>query len=592
MQWWYGKEIAEQAWRKHEITSFVQAERILTAAEWHLKELGTEDVISSNTARPRYKVSYHPTLVDYKINPDDFKKLQDMFSQYSTRFFPDQDTPVMFPPLTKSIEILRSNADLLKLFLRLAPVIYGTDLDKEKIIFLSILLKRIANPDVIQNTVQDIFHNHLYPQVKEWATQNKDVFILNTLESVKNQFFERVVKPSLQLKQVVMSPGDSLKELYLEEVPPLVALFRAEWTGDCSRTSVPTYVLSPAVKVYYIRKFDDFETRPVGYVLVLNVKLNGKTLPYVLTTNGNLSAAEVRGLTLSLAKLYSADEIIVPNFKINHWMANTDNMRFGMTSFSTTPAVVEIPESFRKISELRRQYSLQNSEVIIHKDYYAPDSISQAKLVKLSEQKNPQAQVTSLGRVNRYKPMEKPEQPKDTTQKANNSSDRFAHLDRSGRRSSFTEQELREMGSMNDLFDVGETLAGGTDMRAALSSLLEILNNEEREMPREIIMDTINNSEALARNHDERQATLRAAFATSPRLSPEQFERFQRTFEIIPFNNEGMAARLEELRGLRGGKTAMKLTKAPINLEKLMALKKTQKQCEAILKKMNQDLED
>jgi len=408
MKWWYGKVAIDAGWQKKTIAFEPQATQMMIVTEWHLKELGLEDLVTSNPPLPRYKVSYQPALVDYKVDEAALNELRELFSQQGSQLFPDDETPVIFPPLIEAVKTLRANQFLLQSFLRLAPLIYGTALNQEKIVLLKVLRVKIEQSNLIQDTVLDIFHNHVYPQVKKWAHEEKDEFVLTALNKfVKNRFYEEKIIPRLKYKAIMIPPGEAISELFLEEVHPLIAEFRAEWTGDCSLDSVPLHVLSPDVKVYHIRKFDDFETKPVGYVLVLNVKLNGKTLPYIVTMNGGLSSAEVRGLSLSIAKMYGADQFITPNFKKNIWLANNDRMRFGMNSFRMTPVRVEIPESFKKISELRGLYA-EYLGYFQHQDYYHPERIANANLVTVSEQENPQTEVVELGRFVRYKPTEKP----------------------------------------------------------------------------------------------------------------------------------------------------------------------------------------
>lgn len=444
VHWWYGKENAEHSWFKRSITIESQALSLLTTAEWFVQQLGQDDLFTSVAPLSRYQVNYQPILVDYQLDPAQLKKLKDTFAAYMVRFFPDAETPVELPNLIEALRILRADGDLLKVFLRLSPLLYGTNLQQDKITFLNLQQKTLDTTTVVEDSTIDSFLNHIYPLVKKWATLEQDTFLLNTLESVKNQFFERVVRSHLQLKQVLIPHGNALSEMYLEEAHPLVAVFRAEWTGDCSRNSVPMHVLSPDVKAFYIRKIDDFEVKPSGYALVLNTVLNGQSIPYILTINGDLSSAEVRGLSISLAKMYNADQFIVPDFKKNYWLANTDSMRFGMNSFRSTKVKVEIPESFKNISDLRKRMPKNIPNPFLHQDYYSAENISDAKLVIIREQENPNATVTKLKSAVRYEPSELP--PRTRTKESVTASPQIIFMDASQSMSEYDRNFLH--GSM------------------------------------------------------------------------------------------------------------------------------------------------
>jgi|GEM_PF-4235472 len=192
---------------------------------------------------------------------------------------------------------------------------------------------------------------------------------------IRKKFYQEMIAPAFQMdvKHVAAESGAHIR---IESTPTLVALERGDWGFDCSRWSVPFYVLSKKARVFSFWTSDS--ESPDGYAFVVEVKVQGKTVPYVLTINGNsrLKFASVRGVLKSIAKIYGSPQFLVPDFnKDAPSVVNSTLVKSAMTFSEAEKVGIEWPEDWEAIREFTA------SHPNMYTDAYGDDQLKSARFV-------------------------------------------------------------------------------------------------------------------------------------------------------------------------------------------------------------------
>lgn len=237
-----------------------------------------------------------------------------------------------------------------------------------------------VEPGVLETLYFDLWPEHLLPLIADKPL---------ALE-VQEGFIGQIVRPALAKHETgEVAPASAV---YLEEVPKPFALLRGGIGFDCSMSTVPLYVLLDSVRVFWIRKSANPKEHPRGYVLLAEVDLDGRKVPYVITVNGStLSAREGRAAVLLATQGYAGDEILAPTDAVKH-IVNRPEMREAV--FQSTkrgrPVAIEMPAGWSEVDK-------------VSKEYYRTDVLKRAKLITLTEDEEAQrASTAATSRVGYY----------------------------------------------------------------------------------------------------------------------------------------------------------------------------------------------
>ncbi len=276
---------------------------------------------------------------------------------------------------------LSSRKDLdLSHYLKLVPFIYNGDgTPVFETIDVASLHDNIRNATVVdmETKYKDLFKIHQTGIILGVNNQN----VQGKYNQIKNKFLqsELFVKAISPFSTVT---GQNIqKQLFtLEEIPPLVAVFRSGFGTDCSSRTIPNYVLIKGVKTYIIRKNNKSDVS--GYVLVAPAKLGVRTLPYVVTINGNFTDVDAREIIYTIGNIWNSEEVLVPNFaeSMNPNVVNTDQIKMGMYDFENKKAVKSIimPKGWDKQGLMAPDGS----------NYYSNSNLKNGYLLKLSRKAN------------------------------------------------------------------------------------------------------------------------------------------------------------------------------------------------------------
>jgi len=231
----------------------------------------------------------------------------------------------------------------------------------------------------------DLFKNHLRPKL---TSQNGKL-----AAEVERNFIAKTVRPALAKTDT----GDSKSSnVFLEEIPKSIALLRGVIGFDCSMMSVPFYPLLDKVHVHWIRKGKNPKESPRGYILIADIKLNGESIPYVITINGEtLSAQDGRAALLAAVAKYKTKKVLVHSAGATG-VVNRQDMEEALFQTSERGELVdvEMPEGWKQIDEATR-YG--------YAKYYETSRLSKARLITLDDNETRAlAQVQPTGKVGYY----------------------------------------------------------------------------------------------------------------------------------------------------------------------------------------------
>jgi len=271
-----------------------------------------------------------------------------------------------------------------KLFFSVLPFLYDAQ-GKKKNGARALLEVNTASGSLIDNYYNDLYRHHLEPLLEEFSKQKGNAEYWRAYQTVKNNFIKTTIEPALKL----VADGEvntSIRTISIEEIPPVIALFRGSFGGDCSILSVPHFVLAKDTTVFWIRKSASFEGQPNGYVLVTLAKSGEKIVPYIVTINGaSLSSDDVSHVVSMIAEHYGTEHVLLPDLAKNPALINSTAARDGMSRAESTKVKITLSDNWIAISK----DTTENK--IAYGNYYNHESLEEAYLAKVA---HPQSVVS------------------------------------------------------------------------------------------------------------------------------------------------------------------------------------------------------
>lgn len=223
------------------------------------------------------------------------------------------------------------------------------------------------------------WRNDLLPKMKSLVKGHP---VESWVAGVKKNFYDAWVAPVFTLNPTKLQKP-TVQKMTLELTPPIIALARNLWGEDRSAWSTMLYSLAENAKVYSVY-LSEKKNVPDGYVFVAESKVGNRTLPYVLTINGNgrISYDTSRVILEALTRVLGTPDFLVPDFSndIPHLM-NSDSVARAMT-FNNSELVQVMPdESWIRISQFAKETGAHKE----FPDIYADARIWKARLVSIDQ---------------------------------------------------------------------------------------------------------------------------------------------------------------------------------------------------------------
>ncbi|MEO0336491.1 MAG: hypothetical protein AAF202_08855, partial [Pseudomonadota bacterium] len=231
---------------------------------------------------------------------------QQLYSDIDLLF--EADAPIRIEkgdPLAQFLNILDGDRTMFNAFIRLFPLFDSFGLRLASSLaeqypggFLRSAenMKRIVRTKShgeLDNLYNDSWRNHGYSTLKKRLSAEGRSRQLSWMEAVHTRFSMGFVQQRLRLQfQARQGEGSQKKSIFVQKIPPLLALKRGLWVGDCCRKSVPMYPLIPGVEVHGFWSDTSLEeiengAMPDGYALLMHFQEGDKSVPYFITLNSS-----------------------------------------------------------------------------------------------------------------------------------------------------------------------------------------------------------------------------------------------------------------------------------------------------------------
>lgn len=207
----------------------------------------------------------------------------------------------------------------------------------------------------IENLYEDLFVQHLGPEIKNLSRQKSFGQIEEIFLSVHNQFLAKEVRRVFTPITEAAAAAEE-RSLSLERLPALVALARGCFGADCALLSIPYHALIKGVRVYFIRKTNDLSKEPAGYAFSVGVEESGKEVPYILTINGTtISEVDTQMAVRAIAEDYQSEAVILPDFHSGYFLVNDQAKRSGMTIKNGRAIQVKLPSGWKTVDRYMKK---------------------------------------------------------------------------------------------------------------------------------------------------------------------------------------------------------------------------------------------
>ena len=298
-------------------------------------------------------------------------------------------------PIAEELEALKDDAKAYKTMVQLAPLLYGEDglpVDAPG--------ERVAQATArVQALTFKNWETKLKAQTRLLTTPpalheiHDDTTTSQAVQSTHNFVRSDVsaaITPTKKPMEGANVKAASGPVLRLQEVPPEVGVFRGCYGGDCSAFSVPHYSFAEGVRTFFIRR--EGSPQPIGYVLMKDVDMGGKKVPYVITVNGKISTPMASEIIRMLAAEAKSETVLLPDFNhsSNKYLVNTDDIRNAYNGFSVVRnQSIAMGSSWNAIDKLIGPQSGAYS------NYYLESNVAKVRVVKVPQDATaPQVLVT------------------------------------------------------------------------------------------------------------------------------------------------------------------------------------------------------
>jgi hypothetical protein len=378
-------EIAENLYgRKDDLKNFYREPKEVVQIAARFSESYPLSADKTSMAYDQYEFDYTPLAIKNVYSDEKVARFRELLKSLTRQFVPE-DSILAVPEEIIHLPELAKDPKLFQGLLFLWPLALTES--KVKIFQRTYLLEKAdsLSPEDLDRIYTTDWKEVILPQMKPILTDPRGArFWGKWINWVKDNYYSALALPAFEVETKV----DKLAEIHHMRVaytPALIALFRGQWGLDCSLWSVPLYALSSGARVYSIWLHDT--TEPDGYVFVVEAKVNGRTVPYILTINGikDFDFAVTRAVVSAVAKIYNTNEVVVPAFlKGASRIVNTTVIRSGLQFAKSDFVDVELPSDWETISRFTKVNHTYGKFV----DTYSEGALKKARLVNLSKQEH------------------------------------------------------------------------------------------------------------------------------------------------------------------------------------------------------------
>ncbi len=298
----------------------------------------------------------------------DERKLSDLYCFYDDCFAKLKPFLSHLDNIQNDLLVLKNKSPnfsaLAKKLIRCSPLIYdqlGQAINPQ---LFNSNYARTVSPVELQALYTDHFNVHLQPLIHRCKTISGMGEIEKISNNTQNQFIPKTVIPATRLHSVSRKNLKS-RFLRLEDVPPIYTPLRGAVAKDCSMVTVPFYGLLKSTRLFWV--FNDVETEqsPIGYVFLIEIRVKGKTVPYIVTINGPMvSTTQCHAIFKLIANLYETETAFVANWKSTQYLVNYAPIRESLSLSKTSKIDIDLPSGWMLMNDERSSMNCYSDSAV------------------------------------------------------------------------------------------------------------------------------------------------------------------------------------------------------------------------------------
>jgi len=227
------------------------------------------------------------------------------------------------------------------------------------------------------NRFERSFRGELNPtliKIAEGVKTHPSGLAREVFQAFRNHFIQRGINEFIPGKAKVQS-------LFLEEMHPLVALYRSFFAADSQTKRSSLFVLLDSVRAFKIMTIDGGHIRPLGHILVVEIELDQEKLPFLIGINGVLITEEVVPPIMQLLSTrYGRNQVLIPDYTTHERLTDQDAVRNAFRKVTSTPVQIELGSGWREIRKI-----LQVSDPVREHENALFADITSARLIDVSQ---------------------------------------------------------------------------------------------------------------------------------------------------------------------------------------------------------------
>mgnify|MGYP000214467605 CR=1 FL=1 len=238
---------------------------------------------------------------------------------------------------------------LAKQLIQASPFIYNGEGQAMASLQLDSFSFNSFEPSQIHAFYSDHFTLHLAPILTHISNEKGLGEVHKITRNTLKHFIEKEVVPATRYYSDDNKIA-SENTLIMEELPQILTPLRGAIGGDCSIMSVPYYGLLDKARVFWLIRSDSENQQPAGYVLMVEVQIDGETMPMIITINGpTIKTVDCWMVFKQIATLYNNEKILVADWIRQSFLINSEQIRQSLNGFDKKKVNVTLPEAWDDI---------------------------------------------------------------------------------------------------------------------------------------------------------------------------------------------------------------------------------------------------
>ncbi len=226
------------------------------------------------------------------------------------------------------------------------------------------------------NRFDRAFRGELNPALVEVAVgveSHPSGLVPQIFQSFRNNFIQKGVGR-------FVPEQSKLQSVFLEELHPLVGLYRSYFAADSQTKRSSLFVLLDSVRSFKINSIEGGQVRTLGHLLIVEVNLAKERVPFLIGINGVLVSEDIVPSVMQLVSArYRTSHVLVPNYDIHARLTDQNSVRNVLGAVPSTPVQIDLGNGWQEIRKI-----LQAKDPVLEHENALFASIESVNLVDVT----------------------------------------------------------------------------------------------------------------------------------------------------------------------------------------------------------------